>query len=242
MLVCVFGPLHIVRNEAVVTLGHQETVVLARLVRDLGRVVMVDQLLDALWSAPPRTARKTLQGYVHRLRRVLGSDSIVREGDGYRLADVAVDVDAVEVAIRESAQLLSQGQVRAARDQLRREQATFRGDPLPELVDDLSMIGARRRLQEVESRFVDMLYDAELAAGNHLAIIAELEEHVARQPLRERLWAQLARALAASGRQSDALQALSRARLVLATEVGLSPGPQITALERAILEQTVDVH
>ncbi len=58
-----------------------------------------------------------------------------------------------------------------------------------------------------------------------------------RQPLRERLWAQLMIALYRSGRQADALQAFQRARRLLADELGLQPSAELRDLERQVLAQ-----
>lgn len=55
----------------------------------------------------------------------------------------------------------------------------------------------------------------------------ELERLVAQHPLRERMHAQLMRALYASGRQADALEAYRRARRILSDELGLEPGPEL---------------
>ena len=70
--------------------------VLAVLALSAGSVVPVSRLVELMWGdAPPRTAEKTLQSYVVRLRAGLGADSIVRTGAAYRLA---VPDDAVDVA------------------------------------------------------------------------------------------------------------------------------------------------
>ena len=56
-------------------------------------------------------------------------------------------------------------------------------------------------------------------------------------PLRERRWALLARAQYQAGRQGEALRTLHQARTVLAGELGVDPGPDLVALEAAILRQ-----
>ena len=56
-------------------------------------------------------------------------------------------------------------------------------------------------------------------------------------PLRERRWALLARAQYLAGRQTEALRTLRRVRVVLARDLGLDPGPDLVALEQAILRQ-----
>ena len=59
----------------------------------------------------------------------------------------------------------------------------------------------------------------------------------AEAPLRERRWALLALAQYQAGRQGDALRTLHRARTVLATSWGSTRGPDLVALEQAILRQ-----
>ena len=88
-----------------------------------------------------------------------------------------------------------------------------------------------RRVIALEGRV-----EADLACGRHAELIAELEAAVAREPLRERLRAQLMLALYRSGRQAEALEVYRDGRRLLAEELGLEPGPALTRLERAILE------
>jgi DNA-binding SARP family transcriptional activator len=69
--------------------------VLAALALSVGEAVPVSRLVDVVWGEdPPRTADKTLQGYVVRLRKGLGPDAIVRAGTAYRLT---LDPDMVDV-------------------------------------------------------------------------------------------------------------------------------------------------
>jgi predicted ATPase len=66
-------------------------------------------------------------------------------------------------------------------------------------------------------------------------VLVELDRLIHEHPLWERFHAQLMLALFRCGRQSDALRAHRRARALLAEEVGLEPGPELRALERAVL-------
>ena len=59
------------------------------------------------------------------------------------------------------------------------------------------------------------------------------EVRVAEEPLREHRWATLALAQYRCGRQADALRSLRRARQTLVEELGIEPGTEIVALERA---------
>jgi predicted ATPase len=79
------------------------------------------------------------------------------------------------------------------------------------------------------------LVDSELATGHHADVVADLVALVARYPMRERFRAQLIIALYRSGRQVDALQTQREARTYLLDELGLDPGIELQALERAVL-------
>src|SRR5579859_6246853 len=68
--------------------------VLAALALSAGTPVPVWRLVDVVWGDdPPRTADRTLQSYLARLRKSLGSGSIVRAGAAYRLDVPAGSVD-----------------------------------------------------------------------------------------------------------------------------------------------------
>ena len=79
--------------------------------------------------------------------------------------------------------------------------------------------------------------EAELALGNHAAMISELERLVAIHPLRERLRELFILALYRSGRQAEALRAYEAARHTLGDELGIEPSPSLQKLEADILQQ-----
>jgi WD40 repeat protein/energy-coupling factor transporter ATP-binding protein EcfA2 len=79
--------------------------------------------------------------------------------------------------------------------------------------------------------------EASLQAGGWREVLPEATALVAEQPLREQRWGLLARAQYQAGRQGEALATLQRARAVLVAELGLDPGPDLVALEQAILRQ-----
>src|SRR6266508_497122 len=79
--------------------------------------------------------------------------------------------------------------------------------------------------------------EARLELGQHRLLADELGELVARNPLRERLRAAYMRALYRAGRQSEALATYGDLRDDLARELGLDPGPELAALQLAILKQ-----
>ena len=68
--------------------GSKRHALLALLALRRGRVVSVDELIDALWGEQlPSAPRNALQHHVARLRAALGQDTIVASSDGYALMD-----------------------------------------------------------------------------------------------------------------------------------------------------------
>src|SRR5215207_1491577 len=90
----VLGPLQVSGELGPIDIaGAKERTLLAHLVACAGRIVTADELIDSLWGdAPPRTAAKSLQTYVLRLRNALEPERrgsprlLVTDGPGYRLA------------------------------------------------------------------------------------------------------------------------------------------------------------
>ena len=88
----------------------------------------------------------------------------------------------------------------------------------------------RLRLAALEDRF-----EAEVGLGHGAELVAELTDLVAAHPERERLVAALMRALAAAGRDTEALLAYERTREALADLLGVDPSPELSALHVALL-------
>ena len=238
MEVQVLGDLRVVDRDRVIELGPKERLVLARLVAAHGRVVPDDVLVDVLWGEqPPPSARKTLQGYVHRLRRALGIDGVVRVGTGYALSPtIEVDIDVVESELADGRQAAVEGRLDEAASLFRRAHHRFRGEPLRELDDDPTMAGLRRQLAELDLACDEERLANELNRGNHSTAIGELEALVGRDPTRERSWCLLVSSFIRCGRQADALDAIARAKRALAVELGIEPGPHLRQLERTVLD------
>ena len=93
------------------------------------------------------------------------------------------------------------------------------------------------RLEELRLDAEEARIDACLRSGQHREVLGEARARVAEAPLRERRWALLALAQYQAGRQGEALRTLHQARSVLASELGLDPGPELVSLEQAILRQ-----
>ncbi|MFF4197212.1 BTAD domain-containing putative transcriptional regulator [Nonomuraea sp. NPDC001831] len=257
----ILGPLALVTAGGPAQVGGARLrVLLARLALDAGRAVRPETLAEALWDdAPPEAPMHALQSLVSRLRRVLGRPGLLTSGPaGYRLA---VEPDAVDAVRFE--RLARQGRA-AARDRpaeaaavLREALDLWRGPALADVraapfaaaeADRLE----RARLAALEDRVEadltlsgdplgahplgpDLRLGSGLALGADLGLVAELESLAAAHPLRERLHAQLIRALAREGRGAEALAAYQRIRVRLADEFGGDPGPHLQQAHLAVL-------
>jgi DNA-binding SARP family transcriptional activator len=225
-------------------LGPRDRVVLEALVLKPGGVVSPGRLADALWGEDlPKTWPKVVQACVMRLRKALGPSAIETSGGGYRLAVPADDLDGVvfERLVERGRELALMGEADRAAVTFARALALWRGQAYGDLRHWQSGRTEAARLDEVRRTAEEDLLDARLAAGDHREVVAETEVRVAEEPLRERRWAILALAQYRCGRQGDALRSLRRARRTLVEELGVDPGPELLALEEAILRQDADL-
>ena len=95
------------------------------------------------------------------------------------------------------------------------------------------------RLTELRLDATELLLQAHLDLGRAVSVAERAARFVGENPFRERGWGLLMLALYRSGRQSEALAAAARLRHTLATELGVSPSPEVRRLEEQILRQDV---
>ena len=196
--------------------------VFAALALSVGAAVPVPRLVELVWGDdPPRTAGKTLQSYVTRLRKGLGPHSIERVGAAYRLA-----VDPASVDVQRFQQQVAAGDVDRAL-------AEWSGSPIAGL-DAPGLTGTVDGLVEqwLGAKEADL---ERLVNDDPATAVASLTELTVLHPFREGLWALLMTALYRDGRQADALGAYRRAREHLVEELGVEPGPRLRELETLVL-------
>jgi predicted ATPase/DNA-binding SARP family transcriptional activator len=239
----VLGPVEARRDDRPLRLGgRRQRALLALLLLEPGRPVSVDVLMEELWAgAPPHGAAKSLRVYISRLRSALVADIVVARAPGYALDIDADRIDATrfERLLREGRDALERGATGSAADRLEAALALWRGPAFADVADEGLLAREAQRLDELRLVAREELIEAQLALGHHAECVSELEQLVAEQPLRERLWRQLVLALYRCGRQADALHAYRRARSLLRDELGLEPTEELRDLERAVLRQEV---
>ncbi|MGR6322497.1 BTAD domain-containing putative transcriptional regulator [Micromonospora soli] len=237
----ILGPLRVGAGEATVTAGRDRTV-LAMLLLRAGRVVPVEELIDAVWEDhPPATARTQLQICVSRLRQRLSllgmsPEVIVRDPVGYGVWVEPDELDALVFAreVETGRAALAAGQPTEARRRYRAALALWRGPALAGIASRT----VRRRAQALDEQRLTALeecVDVELRLGQAADLIDELAESVEREPLRERLRGQLMLALSAVGRQADALAVYREGRRIYAEELGIEPGAALQELHQRLL-------
>jgi predicted ATPase/DNA-binding SARP family transcriptional activator len=241
----VLGPVELRRDGVPVPAGGpKQRALLAYLVLNARSAVPIDTLVDALWEAPPKSARKIVQIYLSRLQRLLEADVLSNERGHYGLEveDEQIDLGRFQRLVRDGERGLRGGEPAAAARRLRAALGLWRGHALADLAGEPFVTIERARLEELRVGALERRIDADLATGEH-TVVAELEGLVAQHPLREHLRAQLMLALYRAGRQAEALEVYRTARKLLIEELGVEPGGELKRLEHAILVQdpTLDV-
>lgn len=246
------GPTELVVAGRVVPLpSRAERAILTALGLVPGVARTVEALAHDIWGDERgRSWRKNIHVRISRVRGRIdavvpdaGSSVVATAVDGYQLRLDPEDVDAArfEQLLGSGRRALGDGDARAAEQLLSECLDLWRGEPLVDLAESSAGIVEVGRLTELHHAATDAWHDAALLLGRHQEVAARLEAAIALDPLRERRWGQLMVALYRSGRQGDALRTYQRARTALDDELGIEPGPELRRLERAVLDQSLDL-
>ena len=220
--------------------GGKQLALLAMLALQVSRSVPADRLVVGLWGedAPPE-AVKTLQVHVSMLRKRLRQHGIdvTFSASGYSLS---VDVEAVDLARFETLAVSGleasvDGRPADARELLGDALGQWSGEPLSNVLDAPFASAEVERLLLRRTEVAVAKVDADLAIGLGSTVVKEVRGLAAANPYDERVCGQLLVALYRAGEQAQALTELRRFRVRLRDELGLSPGPELKALEQRIL-------
>ncbi len=234
------------RGDAELELGGPgQRAVLGMLAMRASQAVSRAELIDGLWGEdPPASAVNGVHVHVAGLRRALEPDREHRapgqvlpaSGSGYllRLEPGQVDAADLDRHLALASRRASGGDMAGAARSLDEALALWHGSALAGIPGPWAEI-ERVRLDELRLGGTEERVGLMLALGAHQQAVARLAGLIREHPLRERLRGQLMVALYRCGRQGDALAEFRAARQVLASELGVEPGPELRRLHQQIL-------
>ena len=242
----VLGPVTAWEGEQELRLGQpRQQAVLGILAMRANRVISRSELVDAVWGHDaPATAEGGIYTYVAGLRRIIEPGRSVRgqgrvlvsSGAGCVLHLVPGQPDAVafEQHLGRARQLRKGGDPAGAVASLDAALGLWRGVAFAGVPGPFAET-ERARLAELRSLAAEERADVLLALGRHEEVVPDLTALVADHPLRERMRGLLMIALYRSGRQADSLRVFQDGQRVLADELGIDPGTDLTRIHRQIL-------
>ncbi|MFD3587666.1 BTAD domain-containing putative transcriptional regulator [Streptomyces sp. NPDC058683] len=239
----VLGAVQVLRNGvALPTRSPQQQALLTALLLRSGRAASAHELISAVWGEePPDSALSTLRTYAWRLRQIMEEDRaapklLVSLRDGYQLTVPPASVDAVraEVLAAEALRARDAGRETECGSLLNEALALWQGEPLAGVPGPFAE-QQRSRLSALRLTLREQRFEHRLREGQHGLVIPDLIAFTHEHPMQERPYGFLMRALYATGRQAEALAVFGRARQVLADELGIDPGPELTGLHAQVL-------
>jgi DNA-binding SARP family transcriptional activator len=245
----ILGPLEARHEDSPVPVGGaKRRALLIALLANVNRNVPVERLMLWMWpdESPPRSAGLVIQAHVSALRQALEPDRRPRAeprmlhttSNGYRIeiSPDQLDVLEFEALMGAGSQALQRDEVDDASKLLREALSLWRGAPLSD-VHDLQVARSEvTRLEELRLTALAQYFEAGLRMGRYLEVIPQLTVLIGDFPYHERFYTQLMIALAGSGRRAEALAVYRRAHRLLLDELGVEPGPELRAMEAAILQ------
>jgi predicted ATPase/DNA-binding SARP family transcriptional activator len=223
-------------DSAVPVRGDIPRAIVARLAWTAGSPVPAEELIEDLWHEPPETVLSSLRAHISRLRGNGFGDVLGSGRGGYSLAISPTDVDVlryrelVDSSLREPDDAV-------AFERLTEAEQMWNGDPFTGLREFPFTSTAIEELERWRVPGMERLAELRLDRREEAKVVLGMSDLVAARPFDERPVALLARALARSGRTSDALEAIDKhaARLAAA---GRSDLPRrLVELRQGIVRQ-----
>ena len=216
---------------------------LHRLLADGGHAVSCERLSTDIWpDSDDAAARRAFDTNLHRLRRLLDIDGILRleEGKLSLAGHLAwVDTHALEGLADDTLQWLRAHaggeEADSLTERLVRIKDLYRGPFLAGTCDQLWTLAKREKLQQLMLRLLR-------EAGLHFEGAAAWREAtecytkaIDIEPLAEEFHQLLMRILHRQGFKAEALAAYERCREEMSAALGVQPSPQTLAIHRSIL-------
>ncbi|MCT9930013.1 hypothetical protein N5079_07235 [Planotetraspora sp. A-T 1434] len=230
-------------GEVISISGRKQRVFLLSLLLKINRPVALNEIADVLWDGePPASASSNVRNHVVALRRSLAAmqDVGVVAGDrSYKLvaSPERLDLTRFERLATDGRVALFRRDYMTAVEHLDQAIALWRGPAGGGISCGKPLAVRLRMLHEQWAAAMEERAEAQLAMERNVEAAAGMRVLLTEEPLRERAWGLLIRALYLSGDASGALRAYSEARLWLVSELGLEPGDELRQLQQAILRR-----
>lgn len=237
----ILGPVEVRADDGPLPIKNgRERFVLALLLLGADRLTPTDRIIDGLWDEPPPTARAQLHNIIRSLRQrfhSIGAELIVTRPLGYelRLGDHELDLLEFRRLVARGRQAAMEGDPARAAAVLDDALALWHGPALAD-VDERLARDPRRKLHEERAAAAVDLLESQLQLGQPDEVISRLSGLLTDHPHRERLYELQMRALAATGRRAEALDAYQQAYRRLVDDLGVEPGPTLRDLEQQVLQ------
>jgi len=236
----ILGPLEVTAAGTPLALGGaQRKVLMTVLLLEVGQVVPMHRLLEAIWGEdPPDRAVATLRTHVSELRRRLEdgpTQVLLRKGAGYLLAVRQEQIDSWQARrlLEQGRRAVDDGDPVSAIAPLQEAQSLWRGPPLADVADHPFAHSYIEGLVELQLDVLKTRIAADLSLGRHREVLGDLRMLVARHPHDDGLCNELVLALYRDGRIDDAARAC-REGLAARHELGLD-SPRLRRLQEEVL-------
>jgi DNA-binding SARP family transcriptional activator/tetratricopeptide (TPR) repeat protein len=232
------GPLELRVDDSLMALpALKPRLALICLATSPGYTATIGELSDAVWGdEPPHGALNSLHVYISNLRRLLGPESVLSQGQTYSLdPSTVVDFERFEHEVGAGVQALERQDDVAAAAWLARALARWSGQPLGSEGDSEFVVALRSAAIDSWLRALEAWSDVRTRTGHPAEVVSRLAEPVLRHPYREVLRARYILALGASGRQVEALAEYRSARTNMRTELGVEPSQYLADAQSAVL-------
>jgi DNA-binding SARP family transcriptional activator len=217
--------------------GRQGRLTLAYLAVNDDRWVTRDELAFALWGdVEPSDAESGLSSVLSKIRRVLGGDLVQGRSS---LRFVPDDTTYVDLHFARDALHRAQVHADAGRPDMAWQPAhsayavarrTFLVGLQAPWIDDWRSV-----VESLELDALECETHALLGVGELLVAVNAAQRLVDRAPYRESGYCLLMRALDSCGNRAQSLLVYERLRTLLAEELGVAPGPEVTQLHQRLL-------
>lgn len=248
----ILGTVRAMRGDTEIDLGPPKRLaLLALLLLRAPGPLTLSEAVDILWDEePPASAVNVVHRHIGALRRTLEpelrsrthAEHLVRAADGYRLLADTSTSDLLRFRdLRAQAQLAVRGGASAqAAEDFVEALRLWRGP----VVAAGTSVARHPVFTSVGHEFVATVKeaaDAVLTAAPALTeeMLTVLRRAVECHPFDEALHSRVIAALAATGRQAEALQQFETIRGALTEELGVEPGPELRAAQQHLLQRRV---